>query len=225
MDNITKLKLLEIRDTDEKSQVVAQLPFDASILTQNFSVPQLKAVDFALLPRLVHNSESSGAPGNVYAATVNHSALRSWFPEIFNMYSYVRCDLRFTLVITPTFNHTGLVALSYLPENLIVMSRGNHSLYPWYCIPSQRVFARIGLDNSIDLVVPWFASVAALRSHTGVAAQATQVMHGASFTFSIRLDRMTTVAAAAAAVQTVGFKLYVTPTNIKVGGFLGGLRT
>lgn len=225
MNNKTTLNLLEIRDTDERKQLVAQLPFDSQLSVRNFAVPQLKLVEFALLPRLIHNSESFGAPGNIMSVIINNNALTTWFPEIFNTYSYIRCDFRFTLVLTPTFNHTGLLALSYAPDNLLSVSRANHSLYPWYCIPSQRVFARVGVDNSVDLVVPWFGSVGALRPRIENDASITQMMHGATFSFMLRLDRMTQVAAAASAVQTVGMKLYMTPTNIEVGGFMGGLRT
>lgn len=214
-----QMNLLEIETQTETDQLVKISPFDGAHLISNFNSRPLNVIELATVPRRLTTVYKNGGPGGIYTTRITLTTIRNIYPDLFKTYSTARFDIKYVVVITPTYNHTGLVALSYIPFNQIFVSTPNVSSYSWYATPDKRVFGRINKDHLITLEVPWNSSVAAIRSQ----ANSTSFLSGESFSHRIRLDAMTSVNSGADSYQDVKYEIFMQLTNIKVGGYLGGI--
>jgi hypothetical protein len=226
MSDVTTTKLYSKQDTTNVSAPFSTTSADSNITTLNFAVQQLSLEQFNLLPRIVHTGTILGNIGNIFNHRFRHTHFVNLWPDIFKNYSHVRLDIQIEIIMTPSWNHTGLVSLCYLPARGDVDNNYSHANYQWHCMPNTRAMARIGKDTKITLVIPWlgnFNAMTRIGSRTINNVEVDPYFFG-GHDFFLRFDRVTNVATIPNSTQSVDFKMIASPINIQVGGFIGGNR-
>jgi len=211
-------KHFSVLSDDHNDSVTTQSPLDGVV--DNFGQMQIGLADFDLLPRIIESfTYSPGSFGGVIDITRDY--LAQYF-DIFKHYNIVRFDLKLELVFKPSWNHTGLIAMYYLPSTNNIVSDDLSAQVCFFVSPHSRVFARVGKDTSATLVIPWCGSYSA---YNNVHDELTGLFSytGGDNTFKLFITTPVPISTIPSSTQGVEMQLVATPMNIKVGGYRGAI--
>ena len=147
-----------------------------------FPIPQ-----YRLLPRIFASGNLPAAFKGSQSWKIDQAALLNIFPHMFNEYSYLRFHVKFILQLKATWNHTGLISLSYCPmigTNIIDNLRTtidsytvlDPHTYAFHCPPNFRTFGRVSRDMEMNLTIPWLSPYGAYRHDTGINIAPTNLV-------------------------------------------------
>lgn len=228
MEITENLKFLELNVQDKTIPLTRDTQKDDSELIPGMSTIPVSIKDYYLLPKMIRTGVLATNQNSQFLIVHN---LRNYWPEIFNFYSAIRYSIRYRLITRSSFNHTGLVALSWqkiynIPgynQNIYYSSNFCPSYsynYPWYCMPEYRAYMRIGKDTECELTIPWVSNVACFRNGDSDldVNQLLNPTRGDNNFAQLGINNLTPLRTIAGAPQEVQYWLWAEPVDISVGG-------
>lgn len=191
--------------------------------TQNFAQPQLGLFEAVTIPRY-RGRYSNASNGRYYYGNVS-DILATIFPDIFRDYHILRCNVHAKLIVTPTWNHTGLIGMCYSTPTFLntTTSRSdilaNLSEYCLNAYPHQRTFGRIGKDMEMELVIPYISNISGYVRE--VASSQASVNNAGYIGPTIYIVDVVPPRTIAGASQTIYVQLYYSLSDVVVGGYKG----